>query len=304
MTNFNKILSDSINGSKNITSLTLPEAILLLAVHNKKFIEALVENSNSFDLYTSDHHQDFQDLAKYHSLDAEEIQIIETGNIYASKSVFLFNRPDVTINEIQTLVSLCNKRYFNFPPRSKDQLSLLDWIDSNPRASYTREELSDFPVLIPTLNFIYSDISAADRHFHFRTPQYARYTDVICMVQRDSKAMKSIHDVYASLIIADEVITYLSKSINPHLRNSDSEVLKNFLSAVDYRDDIADLSERELMYYLQYSDLNFVLNWIFKSSSLNKAKRFEFLTLLTSGPQNIQKISEFIIENDLSHKAA
>lgn len=301
MSSLHKIFSDSINGPQSIDSLSISEQLTLITIHNKKFIEALVECGCAFDLYVMDNQKHFEFLSNTLGASAEEGQIIEMNNIYAGSSTFLFPDQEVGQDWIENLISLHNKGYLNFPPRQLDKANLLNRLQEATGSKIARSELVSYPVLIPTLNKISCGVQDAERHFMIKTPQYARYAEAILIVKNNPKAMKSIHDVFSSLIYVDEALTNYVKSTAAKLMDEMSdESLQNFLTTIKLDVDESELSERELNEKLQTTKINMLLNWLFNSGKLNKVERVDFLKRLTLHKGNLKELRGYISENKLS----
>lgn len=300
MLNPHKIFKDSINGPQCLQALSVSECFTLMSIHNKKYIEALVECGNTFDLYTSDNHRAFGKLGQIWSLGDEQVQLIEVNNIYAQNANFLFPNAVIDNRWIESLIGLHQKGFLNLPPREKDGQDLLSKLQEPGVKDKSRQVLAHFPVLIPCLNQIHSDVRSADKHFHTKTPQYARYAEALLICKNDPKAMKSIHEVYASLIYVDETITHFHSHIIPGLKSEESNsLLIEFLNAIRMDVDEPEETDRAINEMLQFSEINMLLNWIFKASRLRKAERIDFLRVLALGKHSPSQVRQYILDNDL-----
>ena len=295
-----KILLDSINGPKSFLELTISECLAVMTIHNKKFIEAQVECGNAFDLYSFNADRAFSELQTNHQLNNDELELIKVGNIYSNQCNFLFPQHNVTQGWIDTLLGLHHKGFLNFPKRSLDQISLLEMLLRFEKSPLTRSQLSKFPILIPTLNVMHSEVSSAELHFLEKTPQYYRYTEAKMICKRDPKALNSVHEVFASLIYLDEAIYHYNNHISPLLISStNTSVLSEFVNAVKLPLNTDDLTERELNEVLQFSDTNMILNWLFDAKRMNKSQRVEFLTRLLVINDDLEALRDYLKENNL-----
>lgn len=300
MSSLEKIFKDSINGPRSIEELNTSEWIALISIHNKKFIEALVECGSAFDLYLMDTQRNFRFLSETLGASSEEAQLIEMNNIYANNSTFLFPEELISNEWVESILALHNKGYLNFPPRLQDKKNLLDELKQAGAKTLKRAEMAKFPVLIPTLNVVKCDVKDAKRHFVTKTPQYARYTEAILAVKSNPKAMKSIHDVFISLIYIDEVIVNYETNIAPHFaETSNNRVLSEFLAAIKLNINNQALSDRELNEALQFSRVNMLLNWLFKANKLNKKDRVEFLKQISLQYGGVSQVRQYMIDNEL-----
>lgn len=277
----------------------MSETLTLITIHNNKFIEALIECGNGFDLYANDHHLAFEKIGAYFSLSAEQNQIIETNNLYASNSNFLFPCSKVSPKWAGELLTLYKKGFLNFPPLANGNQSLLLALKDLDSA-VPRQGLSQYPVLLPTLNKIQCDRISAKRHFHTKTPQHARYVKAILDCTNDPEALKSIHEVYASLIYVDEAINHFHEVLNPQLqRDSEGQVFAELLAKVRLELDEQDMGDRRVNEMLQFSEINMIMNWLFSVSHLNKAQRIEFLRVLSLGDRDPVEVRQYMNQNNL-----
>lgn len=277
----------------------MSETLTLITIHNNKFIEALIECGNEFDLYATDHHLAFQKIGAYFSLSAEQNQIIETNNLYTNNSNFLFPCGKVSPKWAGELLGLHEKGFLNFPPIANSNLSLLLALKGLDSA-VPRQGLSQYPVLLPTLNKIQCGSISAKRHFHPKTPQHARYVEAILACMNDPEALKSIHEVYASLIYVDEAINHFHEVLNPQLQSdSGDRVFAELLAKVRLELDMQDMGDREVNEILQMSEINMIMNWLFNVSHLNKTQRIEFLRVLSLGENNPAEVRQYMHRNNL-----
>lgn len=288
-----KILIDAVSGTPNLSSLSVKDCFNLLSIYNKRYVGFLLEYGQSFDLYIADHHPAFNRIKSKFGYSESEIHQIELKNIYANFCNFLFHDDLVTRKEIEAVLVLHEQGFFNFVPR-EDGFSLFDTfydiqndqiVRKDIQDTYQRKELSNFPVLLTLPNKAHCDISAADRHFLEKTPQYARYVESIKVAQADAKNLKSMNEVYSTLIVIDECIDYFKKFLTMQNTTQIDRKLNDFLEVVQWDFDDGDPSNTKVE-CLQWSKINQVLDWLFNTKLLTKPERHYFLNLITGGEKN------------------
>lgn len=287
-----KILIDAVSGTPSFSSLSVKDCFNLLGIYNRRYVGFLLEYGQSFDLYIADHHLAFNRIKSQFGYGEAEIHQIESKSIYASFCNFLFHEAVVNRNEIEAVLNLHEQGFFNFVPR-EDGLSLSDLfyevhndqiLRKDIKGSYQRKEISNFPVLLTLPNKIHCNISAADRHFVEKTPQYARYVEAIKVAQTDAKKLKAMNEVYSSLIVIDECIDYFKQLLKPQYGAGFDQKIRYFLESIQEIDDKNDqlIISHTKVEHLQWSKVNQVLDWIFKTKSLTKPERQDLLNHLVN----------------------
>lgn len=291
-----KILIDAVSGTPNLRSLSVKDCFNLLSIYNKRYVSFLLEYGQSFDLYIADHHPAFNRIKSQFGYSESEIHQIELKSIYASFSNFLFHDDVITRKEIEAVLDLHEQGFFNFVPM-KDGHSLSDVfyeiqndqiLRKELQDTYQRREISHYPVLLTIPNKIHCDISAADRHFVEKTPQYARYVESIKLANADAKNLKAMNEVYSTLIVIDDCIDYFkafltaldTAKVDPKIYDLLAVARKNTEDGDQFN------TTNTKVEYLQWSKINQVLDWLFNTKSLTKIERHDFLNLVTSGEKN------------------
>lgn len=283
-----KILINAIGGPPSIDSLSVEDCFNLLTIYNKRYVSFLLEYGQSFDLYISEHHSFFNRIRSQFGYGEDEIYQIEANCIYANFCDFLFYEDLVSREEIEGVLSLCDLGFLNFIP-NKNGLSLTDLFyeikdgvitRKQLESRYQRRDLSAYPVLLTLPNKVLCGVEAADRHFVVKTPQYARYTEAIRNAQLDAKKLKSMNEVYSTLIIIDECIDYFRKFLKPQNSSDVDPKILDFLNLISSQTKQSTL-ECTQGEHLQWSKINQVLDWLLNTKSLKKSERMNYIQTIS-----------------------
>lgn len=298
---FNLIVADGISGTPSPDEINISDLFQLLVMHTRRYHELLTVRGTITGIQSK-----AEDILLKACLanngSREDQEHLVKNYIICDHSVFLYPSPEISKHDIRKTKKLIENGFIHIAPVPENRTALdIYYLNRQPETSLSRSELGQCSVFINIPNSFNVDPKTADKHFKPGLIQNHQYRMAAKACLANPVAIKSVDPLIGCLIQIEDLVQQFRHIIQQTL-NADKDATKKLHKLIGlcnlskYTKDLSELRTRE---YLELSDVNAVLGWLFEVNHLSREERLNLLSVLCLSNLRVDAVIDYLMESEL-----
>lgn len=298
----NRIVVGGLAGSKPISELNVPELFKLLTIHLTRFHHALIALPH---VSAADHGScDTIGLIceQNNKLGTPDEQILRANYLCYSYSSFIFPNNKISHHEIRAVRRLVQDDFIHFPPVTQNAEAVsLFYSNRPPKQFYSRDELSNFCVLINTPAVMSPSTKEGYLKFPKNESKRIAYIDAVGVCTESAKEIFNVDPQIIPLLYVSDIKRHIAKILHAAEMGSKKDIKKiqQLIGVMSRHKACFSMSQAKTVEFLEHSDVNAAIGEFLNISHMSKADRCNLLKLLCISDKTAPEIINHIAKMNI-----